>query len=274
MAFAQDGTEHTHTMTDTYRKTIRKLAENMTDILYIAKIAREGLGGDLAMNDYAITTHAYDGSVFQVDMSCGRNGAIEPNPYTARVVKSEKLNITKRASDADDTAWDEKRIRVNKLSLISWDSNAQKFPIISSNKIMFREQEIDFKNEYRQDRLNAVMVLGAQWANDMEKDNAKECIRVLDELMTIPPFKAFYDSKYGFLVKRKINFTRIVEPFKELIPAKLVEDEINKTEQIILASAKSQPEFKRDVIAEAVHPKRIDYLINKHGIEEGMAMFD
>lgn len=260
-------------MTD-LRKTIRKLAENMTDTHYLARIVREGLGGDLAMNDYAITTHAYDGCVFQVDMSCGRNGGIQPNPYTARVVKSEKLSITKRASDDDETAWEEKRIRVNKLSLISWDSRSQKFPIISNNRIMFREQEIDFKTIYRQDRADAVMVRDSYRSNDMERASAKSSIAVLDELMAIPPFKAFYDSKYGFLVKRKINFTRIVEPFKTLSPHTLIEDEINKNEQTILASAKSQPEFKRDVIAEAVNPKRIDYLINAHGIEEGMAMFD
>jgi transposase-like protein len=50
--------------------------------------------------------------------------------------------------------------------------------------------------------------------------------------------------------------------------------EVADNVKLIKESTKHTEDFKQQVIAEALHPDRVEYLINKHGIEDGMSTYD
>jgi hypothetical protein len=251
----------------------------MIDIKHLTHIIKQGYGADLQYEDYAITSRYYDGSVFQVVKqnkvnSRGREMAeLVENPYSEFVRQCDKLDMTKKTHKDDEDGWEEKRIKVYKLSLTSWNDATNKFPVISS-PIIFREKIIDFKKIYKWEYEAVKSIANSPKTSQRQKDENATLLPFLEELFNIEPFSAFYDDKYGFLLKRKINFVRIVEVEESGSAMGTIMTEVKKNEEMIKGSYKSQPEFKRDVITEAIHPKRVDYLIEKHGIEEGMATFD
>ena len=262
----------------TLQKAIRELSIRMVDIANVCDVVKKGYGGDLEMDDYVISTGLYDGSVFQVVREVKRDsrgrekvGEFIENPYTENVVKSEKLNITRKANK-DENGWDEKRVKVYKLSLISWSERTQTFPRIS-HPIVFRQKIIDFKQEYQWEMNTINRILNDEKTTKSQKDDAKKYMLLFDELLKIEPFSAFYDDKYGFLVKREINFTPIVIG-KSMSAKNYYDEEIESNRKMIMESNKSKEEFKEQVIAGALHPDRVEYLINKYGIEEGMSTFD
>jgi hypothetical protein len=242
-------------------KVIRSIAINMVDIKNVCEIVKQGCGADLESNDYTISTNVYDGSVFQVD-----------SVYTELVVKSDKKNITRKAHKSEG-GYEEKRVRVYKLSLLSWDEETKSFPKISSSPFIIRQKIIDFKKMYKYEVDTLNQILKSEYATPKQKEQIRQYLPVFQELFKIEPFPAFYDEKYGFLVKRNINFTRIVDT-STADPKVAYENEIQNNVDIVKKSNKSKEEFKEEVIAEALHPKRVEYLIEKFGIEDGMSGFD
>jgi hypothetical protein len=177
-----------------------------------------------------------------------------------------------RKSNRDEEGWDEKRIKMYKLSTIGWNESTNSFPIVSY-PIVFRQQIVDFKKKYASEYRYTNLILDSQWATKEDKETANMYISILEELFKIEPFPAYYDEKYGFLVKRRIEFHRIVWD-TSTSPIISFKEEVTRNEELIKKSNKHKEDFKQEVIAEALHPDRVEYLINKHGIEEGMSTFD
>jgi hypothetical protein len=260
------------------KKAIRELAIRMVDIKHLCDVVKQGFGDDLNYEDYAVSTSFYDGGIFKVAKmkkltSRGRDtGEFIENPYTENVVKSDKMNIT-RKSNGDEDGWDEKRIKMFKLSMIGWCDTTNSYPIISSNPIVFRQQIVDFKFKYRWEMETINRILNSDTTTKAEKDEAESMLPLFQELFKIEPFPAYYDEKYGFLIKRKIQFTRIVLDMPEGAKS-IYSREVANNEAVIKTSNKHKEDFKQEVIAEALHPDRVEYLINKHGIEDGMSTYD
>jgi hypothetical protein len=258
------------------KKTIRELAIRMVDVKHLMGVVKQGMGADLQYDDYAVSTSFYDGGIFQVAKqkkvnSRGRDtGEFIENPYTENVVKSSKMNITRKSNGEE--GWDEKRIKMYKLSLIGWCDSSNSYPIVSQ-PIVFRQQIVDFKKKYEWEFNHANYIINSERASKSQKEEAQNMLPLFEELFKIDPFPAYYDEKYGFLVKRQVRFTRIVMEMP-ISATSTYAQEVAKHVEEIEQSTKHKEEFKQEVIAGALHPDRVEYLINKHGIEDGMSTFD
>jgi len=132
---------------------------------------------------------------------------------------------------------------------------------------------VDFKSQYAYDLTRINNILNSDVATKEQKENAEGWLPLIEELIKIEPFPAYYDEKYGFLVKRKVSFNRIVMDMPQN-PLYIYAREVADNVKLIKESTKHTEDFKQQVIAEALHPDRVEYLINKHGIEDGMSTYD
>lgn len=255
----------------------------MIDVKHIYNIVKHKVGADIKGGDYVITTDTYDSSIFivpeKVVITKGNRRKILPNPYEAMVVKSDKKDITRRATvNETDEATKEKRIKVRKLNLLGWDEETNTYPE-QSNDIIFRQRLIDFSEEYSYEIQYARRGIAegvGQWRTAKMVEELRTSMAILDRLCAIPPFPAFYDHKYGFLVKRELKMTRLVfEPISQSARDATATAMAEKTNEIVATSAKRDGEmsFKEAIAAEAMKPNRVCAYLEKHG-EKGFEMFE
>jgi hypothetical protein len=281
-------------------KTFREKATEMVELEYITSIIKEGLNTDIKIGDCVITTTTYDSSIFKCDkltktknkkrwvIQDGRRVQEHydeeeelPNPYTERVVLTSNAHRTPGMSvkgDGDE-AYDEWRIKVRKVNLLGWDESKNFYPY-SSQPIIFRQRNVDFRRDleqslrYWQDKARS----NDAWITEEMRQEAIRHIPIVQRLMEIPPFRAYYDHKYGFLVKRDLMPTRIVfphgiSPFGSATAmlnahAKAVDVQVSQMEAVASVRVPMTADtFREAVLQEAMKPERMEKLVEKHGID-------
>jgi len=277
-------------------KTFRVKATEMIELEHLSSVIKQGLNTDIKIGDCVITTTTYDSSIFKCDrllkhkhkyrwvIQDGRRvqeGYKEttelPNPYTERVVLTGNAHRTPGMSvkGEGEEAYDEWRIKVRKVNLLGWDEEKNFYPY-SSQEIIFRQKDINFRRDYERDldwwRTNQDSV----YMSDDMKAEARRNIPLLEKLIEIPPFRAYYDHKYGFLVKRDLMPTRIVFPHgispfassvKEVVE-KVVDVQVKQMEAVASVRVPMTADtFREAVLQEAMKPERMEKLVEKHGID-------
>jgi len=264
-------------------KAFHSFAERMVDVEHIYNIVKHKVGADIQKGDYVISTTTYDSSIFVVPelatITKGGKRKPLPNPYEQSVVKSEHLNLTRRAKgDEKDEAGIEKRIKVRKLNLLGWDAENNTYPI-QSKEIIFRQREINFADEYAYaiEWARAQIAGGVnEWRTATMLESVRKSLDILNHLARIPPFPAFYDLKYGFLVKRELNMARIVlEPVAQSARDAADEALQSATNEIIRETEKRNDgiSFKEAIVAEAMKPSRMSAYLDRNG-EAAFEMFE
>lgn len=288
-------------------KTFNTHATAMLDIRHLHKVIQDGMETDIQKHDFVITTVEYDSSIFVCDpvikqkdrqiTELNQHGVravrhytedIEmPNPYTERVVdtaRDSRVKMTVKADKADTTARDERRIKVRKLNLLSWDSDKNEYPR-QSEPIIFRQKMVSF-NDIHQDRLRYYENLIAtrpQWVTPAWMKEAEEAIPILRHLISIPPFLAYADGKYGFLVKRRLAMSRIVlnhgwtggssEDAKNEAKKQIATDVAGMVAKAEARVPDGDLSFRETVVKEAMKPERVEVLLEKHGSDGMEASF-
>jgi hypothetical protein len=210
-----------------------------------------------------------------------------PNPYTERVVdtaRDSRVKMTIKADKADTTARDERRIKVRKLNLLSWDKEKNEYPR-QSEPIIFRQKMVDFSEEHmvRLRYYERLIANREHWVTDAWMKQAEEAVAILRHIVSIPPFLAYADAKYGFLVKRRLAMSRIV--MNEGWSGGSSEDAKNEAKKQIetkvaymVARADARvPDgdisFRETIVKEAMKPERVETLVDKHGVDGAEASF-
>jgi len=258
----------------------RQYALGMLDTEHLSEMVRNNVGADIQKGDFVISTHLYDSSVFVVDPIFKRNSREEsPNPYEEKVVRSKTLNLSVRAKQ-DPNATTEMRIKVRKLCLLRWNAESKTYPHMSQ-EIIFRQQLVDLKKKYTQEHAyttdilrNRPSYIPADAYPQIEKN-----LLVLNHLRSIPPFLAFYDEKYGFLVKRRLAMAPIVlEEDTSTQVSTMVEKAVKETTDDMDKHAenrvpKENTSFYEAILQKALHPDRVESIVKKHGIDGVDATF-
>ena len=259
-------------------KTFRQKATEMLELQHLTSVIGQGLNTDINIGDCVITTTTYDSSIFKCD-KLFKNKKELPNPYIEMVVKTPADHRTPGmsviAGRGELNAFEEKRIKVRKVNLLDWDEKTNFYPY-SSQPIIFRQKNIDFRHDYQRElnwwRTNQD---SEYWSDEM-KAEARKNIPVLEKLIEVPPFLAYYDEKYGFLVKRDLMPTRIVFPHgispfassvKEVVE-KVIDDQVKQMETTASVRVPMTADtFREAVLQEAMKPERMEKLVEKHGID-------
>jgi hypothetical protein len=288
-------------------KTFNAHATEMLDIRHLHKVIQDGMETDIQKHDFVITTKEYDSSIFVCDplikqkarqrTELNEHGVravrhyteeIEMlNPYTERVVDTaldSRVKMTVKADKADTTARDERRVKVRKLNLLSWDEDKNEYPR-QSEPIIFRQKMVSF-NDIHQHRLRYYENLIAtrpEWVTPAWMREAEAAVPLLRHLISIPPFLAYADEKYGFLVKRRLAMSRIVlnhgwrggATYDAKNEAK---KQIETDVAVMVAKAEARvPDgdlsFRETVVKEAMKPERVETLVDKHGVDGAEASF-
>ena len=257
----------------------KKIALYLIDITELCKTIRGDYGFDLNVGDYAVGTNTFEGSIFKVFPRYKPNSKQPkelPNPYQENVVKSSAINITRRANKEDENIQVELRIQVCKINPMLWNETTQSYGVCSST-ILFRQKIIDFSKIYENiyNNINFIINLTTRFSNSNVED-AKTLKKLLEELMKVKPFPAFYDDKYGFLVKRQINQVQIVKlnPTTYISASTKLREAVEKNEEMIKDREEKLGDFRADIIAEAMKPERVEKLVNTFGIEAVMSSFE
>lgn len=289
-------------------KTFTAHATEMLDIRHLHKVIQNGMETDIKKNDFVITTREYDSSIFACDplfkhamrsrTEVNEHGvrAVRhyeektemPNPYTERVVdtaQGSRVKMTVKADKADGTARDERRIKVRKLNLLSWDTEKNGYPR-QSEPIIFRQKMVDFSEEHAvRLRYYENLLAGPRdaWLTPARVKEAEESAAILRHIVAIPPFLAYADGKYGFLVKRRLAMTRIVlndgwsgGSSEDVKDAAKKEIETNVASMVARADARvpdGDISFRETIVKEAMKPERVETLVDKHGVDGAEASF-
>lgn len=283
-------------------KTFREKATEMVELEYITSIIRDGLNTDIKVGDCVITTTTYDSSIFKCDkltktkykkrwvMRDGRRVQEPyeeeeelPNPYTERVVLTSNRHRTPGMSvkGSGEEAYDEWRIKVRKVNLLGWDERTNFYPY-SSQPIIFRQKNVDFRQDlekslrYWQHKATS----NDAWITEEMRQEAIRHIPIVQRLMEIPPFRAYFDHKYGFLVKRDLMPTRLVFPHgispwgqvhaETMMNAHAQAVDVQVSQMEAVASVRvpmTADTFREAVLQEAMKPERMEKLVEKHGID-------
>jgi len=288
-------------------KTFNAHATAMLDIRHLHKVIQDGMETDIQKHDFVITTVEYDSSIFVCDpvfkekarqettYDAAGNRSVRhwiettetPNPYIERVVdtdKTSRVKMTVKADKADTTARDERRIKVRKLNLLSWNDEKNEYPR-QSEPIIFRQKMVSF-NDLQRDRLRYyenIITTRPEWVSPAWMKEAEAAVPLLRHLISIPPFLAYADAKYGFLVKRRLAMSRIVlnhgwnggsseDTKREAV--KQIETKV--AEMVAQAEARvptGDISFRETIVKEAMKPERVEVLVNKHGVDGAEASF-
>jgi hypothetical protein len=271
-------------------KAFKEHATAMVDIKHLYETIKNDLATDVKVGDYVISTTLYDSSVFVVDplykekprqRTIVENGnrRIErftekvemPNPYEEIVVKRDATEdaLTIKANGDEDGSHSEMRIKVKKLSLLSWDESTQSYPRQSID-IIFRQRTINFAEKYvgYKDFYEAVEKSDKDYYT-RHKEQIAENLRVINLLMAIPPFLAFYDKKYGVLVKRKLNVVRVVLPYTVIGERECVNKVVEQNVETLVEQAHKKigdaDSLKHAICVEKFKPERVEQAIEKAG---------
>ena len=293
-------------------KEFSKNATAMIDVKHVAKTIQEGMNTDVKTRDIVISTRYYDAGVFVIDplykvrerqettrdaqgvkhtRHWEEQGDEIANPYDETVSDNNKesrcasLSVKCKKGEAGSRV--EKRVKVKKLCLMSWDEDKNEYPRMSGN-IIFRQRTLSFADEYRsiynyyKDFIEDPSAYG-NWATEERMDEARRMKVLLERVMAIPPFVCFWDDKYGFLVKREIRPTRIVftpPPTNlgalnhmsnlEIVanPLSTIREEVAQQVKDFEAHLdKRDMEFGEELTAVAMCPERIEGIVEKHGVE-------
>ena len=259
-------------------KTFRQKATDMLELEHLISIIGQGLNTDIKIGDCVITTTTYDSSIFKCD-KLFKNKKELPNPYIEMVVKTPRNHRTPGmsviAGRNDEHAFEEKRIKVRKVNLLDWDEKTNFYPY-SSQPIIFRQKNIDFRHEYERDLNWWRNNQDDQYMTEAMKVEARKNIPVLEKLIQVPPFLAYYDDKYGFLVKRDLMPTRIVFPHGISPFASSVKEVVDRAVDVQVKQMETTASvrvpmtadtFREAVMMEAMKPERMEQLVEKHGID-------
>jgi hypothetical protein len=288
-------------------KTFNTHATAMLDIRHLHKTIQDGMETDIQKHDFIITTVVYDSSIFVCDpvfkqkhrqtTELNEHGVLAvrhytedvemPNPYTERVVDTDKdsrVKMTVKADKEDTMARDERRIKVRKLNLLSWNSDKNEYPR-QSEPIIFRQKMVSFNDIY-QDRLRYFENLIATrpaWTSPAWIKEAEDAVPILRHLISIPPFLAYADAKYGFLVKRRLAMSRIVlnhgwtggssEDTKNTVKKQIETDVAGMVVKAEARVPNGDISFREAVVKEAMKPERVEVLLEKHGSDGMEASF-
>lgn len=268
------------------RMAFEAKAREMIDINYLEGLVAHNVGADINTGDHVISTVLYDSSVFVVPTLYHKTKKdpktkkplVEANPYTQKVVDSTALNLTRKARKGEDYR-EERRIKVHKLSLLDFQFNEQtgegSYARQSHREIIFREREMNFREEYASHLSFWRNVLkpreGVQYPKEAI-EQAPRNIATLEKLMRVPPFKCFYDEKYGFLIKRGIVPQRIVVENLAINNyagdhMRSVNDFVEDEVKVIEKKHKAIADLKEDIVMEAMKPSRIERRLEEYGDE-------
>ena len=286
-------------------KTFNGIATEMLDIQHLHKTIQEGMETDIQVGDFVITTQEYDSSIFVCDplfkekarqetyTNAAGNRQVRhwverepmPNPYMERVVntpKEARMKMTVKADKNSLDAHDERRIKVRKLNLLGWDADKGEYPR-QSIPIIFRQRMVDFRQQhgYNLEYYERILADRPAFVNDKMFEQAQQSAAILRRLVSIQPFLAYADDKYGFLVKRRLAMTRIVlsgggRPDNGAHHVEVVaHDQVKATVSQMMAGAEARVvagdiSFRESIVKEAMKPERVEALVEKHGID-GMA---
>jgi hypothetical protein len=280
----------------------------MIDINHLAKTIREGMNTDVQARDVVISTRYYDAGVFVIDplykvrerqettrdadgvrhtRYWEEQGDEIPNPYEETVKdnneESRCASLSVKCKKGSAGSRVEKRVKVKKLCLMSWDEHKNEYPRMSGN-IIFRQRTLNFAEEYKHNYqyykgfVETPSSYGSI-ATEERLDEARRMKEVLERVMAIPPFVCFWDDKYGFLVKREIRMNRIVfapednglGKFNTIrLPDPLTEMDKEVAQKVKDFEAhldKRNIEFGEELTAVAMCPERIEGIVEKHGVE-------
>jgi len=268
-----------------------KNATAMVDVEHLYKTIKNDLMTDIKKGDFVISTTLYDSSVFVVDplfkdKKRQRTTEVDgqkkteyfvekvelPNPYEEIVVNGTgRVAVTVKADEETEGAMKEMRIKVKKLSLLSWDDDTNSYPR-QSQDIIFRQKNINFAEKYNSILRFwefAVKNEGKHY-NEEQIEKAVSNVEVLKLICAIPPFVAYHDEKYGFLVKRELVVARIVLPAKKRVDAeKLVKQEIVKNVEVMVEQAERKigeaDNLREAICMEAFKPERVFKAVEKAG---------
>jgi hypothetical protein len=288
-------------------KTFHAHATAMLDIRHLHKVIQDGMQTDIQKHDFVITTREYDSSIFMCDplfkhamrsrTEVNEHGVRVvvhytevtemQNPYTERVVdtaRDSRVKMTVKAGKGDTTARDEQRIKVRKLNLLSWDTEKNEYPRQSEPSI-FRQKMVDLSDEHmvRLRYYERLIANREHWVTDAWMKEAEEAVTILRHLVSIPPFLAYADAKYGFLVKRRLAMSRIVlnegwsgESAEHEKTVAKKEIKTNVAYMVARADARvptGDISFRETVVKEAMKPERVETLVDKHGVDGAEASF-
>jgi len=265
-------------------KAFEAYASRMMNTHHLYSLIKHQIGADIKTGDYVISTDLYDSSIFVVPTlvkTRTKKRVPLPNPYECEVVDSSHNAFTRRATSADTDKRKEMRIKVRKLSLLMWNAEKNEYPVQSVD-IIFRQRIINFAEQYESE-LNYARKNVSEGVNEWRTaemiEKMKADIEVMEQLIAIPPFLAFYDNKYGFLIKREVKMNKIVfEPIHQTNAKEAVGQAFTEAKNQLIEEAKKKDEedlsFKEAIVREALHPKRMGAYVEKHGIDGAMEMFD
>jgi hypothetical protein len=264
----------------------------MLDIKHLYTTIKDDFATDIKVGDFVISTNLYDSSVFVADpltkTKMKTTSAVVDgvkvkkrelttipllNPYTERVIKREesRLNLTVRVKNKteEEEGYDELRLKVKKLCLLDWDEETQSYPRQSVD-IIFRQRNINFAEHYADDIRYCEVSLQRGWLpNDDAKAFVKESLNTLKTLASIPPFLAFCDRKYGFLIKRSLAINRIVMPYTKPDGKKSLEKVIQENIAVLEGQAQKKigdaVNLKEAICMEKYKPERVERAVKKAG---------
>jgi len=272
------------------KKAFKAHSIAMLDINHLYKTIKEDFATDIKVGDYVISTDFYDSSIFVVDplvktSVVQRRGVVNgvrtkinqvvskqlSNPYEENVIKPEggMKNITIKAKEKEKGSFTELRIKVKKLCLLDWDEITQTYPRQSID-IIFRQRNINFAELYGKEKKYCEYALTSKYLTN-ESDIAKlqEDLRILNLLISIPPFLAFYDRKYGFLIKRELKMTRVIMPFLQLDGIRNVKEVIEENVEALKEQVDKKKgdavSLKEAICMEKFKPERVERAIKKAG---------
>jgi hypothetical protein len=268
-----------------------KNATAMVDVEHLYKTIKDDLMTDIKKGDFVISTTLYDSSVFVVDplfkeKKRQRTTKVDgekkteyfvekvelPNPYQEFVVDGTgRVALTVKADEETEGAVKEMRIKVKKLSLLSWDETNNSYPR-QSQDIIFRQKNINFYEKYGSTLYywkSVIANIGGHYKEEQIAD-AVSNVEVLTLICNIPPFLAYHDEKYGFLVKRELVVARIVLPAKKRVDAeKLVKQEIVKNVELMMEQAERKigeaDNLHEAICMEAFKPERTFMAVKRAG---------
>jgi hypothetical protein len=266
------------------------------------------MDADIHTGDTVISTRYYDAGVFVCDPIYKKrerqettrdeqgnkhtrfweeDGEEIPQPYTETVRDNDDdsrcASLSVKCARGTAGSREEKRIKVKKLNLMGWDEERNSYPRMSGN-IIFRQRTLSFADTYRHslDYFKGIAENRPAWMSDDQHENAVRYSRILSRLAEIPPFICFYDEKYGFLVKRAIQMTRIVYApvvapsisSAVVVAQAQVEDKVKAFAEHIDRREATEVSFKEAVVMEAMKPDRVGVIVEKHGIDGVEQTFD
>jgi hypothetical protein len=297
---------------------LKEYTKHLTEMLeteHLANTIREGMDTEINTGDIVISTRYYDAGVFVVDPlykqvekqkthknadgtkwveRWDEDGEQIPNPYMEIVRDNDETSRSKSLSvkcKGGAGSREEKRVKVKKLCLMAWDSKKNQYPRQSGN-IIFREKEVDFRTiyGYELEYFTRFVERPEEYpmiSNDERMEEARKMKAILEELVKVPPFKCFYDEKYGFLIKRVIRMTQVVfapavfglgskaggNTFSTQIQmsgdiTKKINDDMKSKEDNFKAHIEKRDlAFGEELIAVAMNPDRVESIVAKFGVD-------